>query len=102
MGRVGDVFWKRDGTQIPGISFADRVITDSLSIAQLQVVQKDFEVIELVIVKGAEYSERTIDEVKKTISNYLKIEPQFLITFVDSIPREASGKIRFIKNEMLI
>lgn len=102
LGRVGDVFWKRDGTRIPGISFADRVITDSLSIAQLQVVQKDFDVIELVIVKGAEYSERTIDEVKNNISNYLKFEPLFLITFVDSIPREASGKIRFIKNDMSI
>lgn len=100
LGRVGDVFQKRDGTRIPGISFADRVLTDSRSIAQLQVIQKDFEVIELVIVKGAEYSDHTIDELKKTISDYLKLEPQFIITLVDNIPREASGKIRFIKNEM--
>ncbi len=100
LGRVGDVFRKRDGTQIPGISFADRVITESRSISQLQVIQKDFEIIELVIVKGAEYDFKTIDELKATISSYLKLEPQFNITFVDSIPREASGKIRFIKNEM--
>lgn len=100
LGRVGDVFRKRDGTRIPGISFADRVLTDSRSIAHLQVIQKDFELFELVIVKGTEYSDLTIGELKTTISNYLKLELQFIITFVDSIPREASGKIRFIKNEM--
>ena len=100
LGRVGDVFLKRDGTRIPGISFADRVITDSRSIAQLQVIQKDYEIIELVVVRGSEYTDDTIEELKATISNYLKLEPKFIVSYVDNIPREVSGKIRFIKNEM--
>lgn len=100
VGRVGDVLRKRDGTLISGISFADRILTDSSSIEQLQVIQKDYELIELVVVKGRAFKESTIEEVKDTIARYFHSRPEFLISYVRDIPPEPSGKIRFVKCEI--
>jgi len=100
LGRHGDVFKKRDGTSIPGISFADRIITECRGIKQIQIVQTDYERFTLHIVKGTEYSDAAVEDVKKRINNYMHDEMSFEILIVNDIPREKSGKIRFCKCEI--
>lgn len=94
-GRVADVFRRRDGTMVPGISLADRVMTECSGIKEFQVIQDDFESFTLRVAKGEDFSTSAIEEFKARVRTYMGTELSFRIEFVESIPRERSGKIRF-------
>ncbi len=94
-GRVTDVFRKRDGTQIAGVSMTGRVVTDSRSVKALQIVQEDYERFTLRLVPGPEYGPDALAEIQHRIEGYLQEELEFTVEEVESIPREKSGKLRF-------
>ena len=99
-GRYVDTFKKRDGSSIPGVSFTNRIITSSEGIKELQIVQKDYEFFELNIVKGDNYSDDAVDQLKSSINRFMHAELEFSINFVREIALEKSGKIRFCKSDI--
>jgi phenylacetate-CoA ligase len=96
-GRLVDTFIKRDGTRIPGVAFTNRIIKNSTEIAELQIIQKEFELFELNIVKGAFFNSDTVETLKKGIDSFLQQNNEYIINFVDHLEHEKSGKIRFCK-----
>ena len=99
-GRITDTFKKRDGTLIPGVALTNRVIKEHGGIQKLQIIQKDFEIFELKIVKGEEFRQEDLDMLKERICRFLQSELVFQVTWVDDILPEKTGKIRFCKSEI--
>jgi phenylacetate-CoA ligase len=99
-GRVADVFRRRDGSAVPGISLADRIVEECHEIKEFQIVQDDFEKFTLNIVKGPSYSDQSLTDFQGRIEEYMGTGLQFTVNYLATIPREASGKIRFCKSNL--
>lgn len=99
-GRYVDTFKKRDGTFIPTVAFTGRVIKEHLGIEKLQIIQKDFEHLQLNIVKGEQYSDRALVNLEEELCQFMRERLSFDVRFVDKILPEKSGKILFCKSEV--
>lgn len=99
-GRLTDTFKKRDGTIIPGIALTNRVIKEHLGIQKLQIIQKDYDLFELKVVKGEKFRQEDIESLEESICRFMQAKLSFQIALVDDIAPEKSGKVRFCKCEM--
>jgi len=99
-GRYADTFKKRDGSYIPGVALTNRVIKDHHGIEKLQIIQRDYELYKLNIVKGSDYSEDAVERLKNNICDFIHERIEFEVNFVDDILPEKSGKILFCKSEI--
>lgn len=99
-GRYADTFKKRDGSYIPGVALTNRVIKEHHGIEKLQIVQRDYELYQLNIVKGSDYSEDEVERLKHNISNFIHDRIEFEVNIVNDILPEKSGKILFCKSEI--
>ena len=70
---------------------------ENAGIMQFQVVQPNKTKLDVYIVKGPTYSEATNRRLIDRIHEEVHPELNISISFVDSIKREASGKLRLIK-----
>lgn len=99
-GRYVDTFKKRDGTFIPTVAFTGRVIKEHLGIEKLQIIQKDFEHLQLNIMKGEQYSDRALANLEEELCQFMRERLSFDVRFVDEILPEKSGKMLFCKSEV--
>ena len=81
-----------DGRVIPAM-----VVTGGLpyvnGVKQFQVTQERIDRFSLKVVKGVGFSEETLEEVEKSLKRVLG-EVEIVLSLVDDIPREKSGKFR--------
>ena len=99
-GRYVDTFMKMDGSFIPGVAFTNRIISECKGIRELQIVQKNYKIFHLNIVKGEQYLEIDLEYLKQKISSFMHDNIDYEVSFVSKIPTEKSGKVRFCKSEM--
>jgi phenylacetate-coenzyme A ligase PaaK-like adenylate-forming protein len=99
-GRLVDTFKKRDGSFVPGVAFPNRIINECKGIRELQIVQKDYQIFHLNIVRGEHYTNQDLDEIKQKICVFMHDIIEFEVHYLDKIPLEKSGKIRFCKSEI--
>jgi phenylacetate-CoA ligase len=101
-GRTVDVFYRRDGSAIPGVAFTNRVITSCEGIEQLQIVQTGYEDFLLNIVKGPAFSEAVLQQLRENLEAFMRTPLRLGVNVVSEIPKEPSGKVRFCKCEMAV
>lgn len=99
-GRYVDSFKCRDGSIIPSVGLTCRIARDYREIPELQIVQKDFEIFELNIVRGKAYTDESLQKVKNQFNDFMHGTMVFSVNFLDKIPLEKSGKARFCKCEI--
>lgn len=108
-GRITDVFRKRDGSVVLPEYFIHvvGVVLNTGWIRKYQVVQEDFESIRVLIVPSEQtpdFEETYAGEVN-TIIDRIKLvmgrDTRVVITFVEDIPRTASGKYRYTISRIL-
>jgi phenylacetate-CoA ligase len=99
-GRVNDVLYRTDGNAISG-AIGPHAFKMVEGVEQFQIVQRRVGQIAIQIVRTAGYSpeveERKIEHVFR---QHLGSDAEIEIRYVDSIPRTAAGKARFIINEV--
>ena len=84
--------------QVPGGKIYSPIIWTILlrpfpEIAQFKVIQERKDLIRVQIVRGKNFSQETVDRVKKSINTVLGEDVYIEVEIVDKIPREA-GKVR--------
>jgi phenylacetate-CoA ligase len=97
VGRMADFLKRRDGSRVSGVSLVERTLTAIPGLAQMQLVQTALDHIELNLVRGPGYTDRStqqlIGELKEVFGEDLRVD----VNFLEQIPRETSGKYRFAK-----
>jgi phenylacetate-CoA ligase len=97
-GRITDFLRMPDGKLISGTSLT-LVVADMSEVRQAQFVQSCATEVQLRIVPGIGYGMHTVQELKRRLSLYLQDQVELAIQVVENIPREISGKYRFVKTE---
>ncbi|MRR55629.1 MAG: phenylacetate--CoA ligase family protein [Deltaproteobacteria bacterium] len=99
-GRLTDTFVLSDGKRVNGLIMAHSVMSNSTEIVERQIIQKTLTNFHVRFVRGPEFTASSL----RTFGDSLKrvLNPEISITFeqVSEIPRERSGKIRFVKCEI--
>ncbi len=98
-GRITDFLVLPDHTSISGPSLT-LVVADMPEVAQVQFVQRDPHSVVLRVVPGKNYGPDTRAELRRRMSLYLNGLVDLSLEEVASITSEASGKYRFVINEM--
>jgi phenylacetate-CoA ligase len=91
-GRVQSIIQGTDGHFVPGTFFAHALKEYDYAIKRFQVVQDEPGAIRFRVVKGARYSDDTLDEVKSLIREYLGSSLRIDVEFVDNIEMVRTGK----------
>lgn len=71
-------------------------------IAQFKVIQEKKDLIKVQIVMGRNFSQETIEQVKREIKNVLGEDINIEIEIVNEIPKEKSGKVRSVVSRVPI
>lgn len=107
-GRVGRIVASIDGRQedyviLPGgvrLGRLDHVFKDMINIREAQIYQPDVSRIVLRVARGEEFGEaderQLLREARERIGNSIAID----IEYLPSIPRMASGKLRFVVSDL--
>lgn len=96
-GRVEDTIKLADGGTIKRL---DHIFKDQINIAETQIIQKSYEMLEFRIVKGANYTEADEAVLYEDIRAYLSGRIDFRIVYVNAIPKGKNGKLKFIVSEI--
>jgi phenylacetate-CoA ligase len=94
-GRVADFIITPEGRCISGISLTDHFGASIPGVAQMQIVQKEVNLLTLNIVKGAEFDKNSLSTIQNLVRTFFGKNMKFDCNFVENIPQEASGKYRF-------
>jgi phenylacetate-CoA ligase len=78
----------------------DHVFKEQFEVAEAQILQRDQESIDILIVPRAGYTEASQRSVIKEIRSRLGSQIEIRIELVNSIPREPNGKFRAVKSEV--
>ena len=102
-GRIYDMFILPDGSQVYSHRFTtffyDHV--DKVRAFQVHQTKEDHAVVRLVTTESCVREELSAQLLQK-FREYTNNQVQFDIQFVESIPKEASGKYRFTKSDVLL
>ena len=102
-GRIYDMFILPDGSQVYSHRFTtffyDHV--DQVKAFQVHQTKEDRAVVRLVPTESCVREELSAELLQK-FRGYTKGQVQFDIQFVESIPKEVSGKYRFTKSDVLV
>lgn len=107
-GRPGDSFFEVDGriedyVLTPDgrlVGRMDHVFKEQLEVAEAQILQRDQDSLDVLIVPRANYTEASERSVVKEIRSRLGHEIDVRIELVNSIAREPNGKFRAVKSEV--
>jgi phenylacetate-CoA ligase len=97
-GRITDFLLMPDKRKISGPSLT-LVVGDMPDVRQVQFVQRGPAKITLRVVPGPGYGSDTVMELRRRLDPYLRGMAELTIVSVDEIPKESSGKYRFVKTE---
>jgi len=97
VGRIQDHFYSPDGTRHSGLMLAVHIVSDHhIIVGQIQVVQKTLTDFHVKLVRKPEPTQEVLNyiesQMRKIIGEKINIE----IELVDEIPKEKSGKVRFV------
>jgi phenylacetate-CoA ligase len=98
-GRITDFLRMPDGRIVSGPSLT-LVVGDMREIRQAQFVQPAPNQVRLKVVSGEGYNADTAKELHRRLYSYFRDQVQLSILQVDDIPKEPSGKYRFVKTEL--
>ena len=99
-GRLTDMILLPGGRKIAGVSLTNRVIKDFSEIAELQIIQKGLTDFHLLYVKGPTFCPTSLETQSRALCDLLGVQVFISFTEVSELPRERSGKIRFVKCEI--
>lgn len=94
IGRIADYLRKPDGSRVAGVSLVERTLTKIAGLAQMQLVQKSLERIEVRIVPAPSYSPRDEAELLAELREVFGTSVIDIVK-LERIPQERSGKYRF-------
>jgi len=100
-GRIADMIILSNGKKIPGVSLTNRIVKDFRDFKELQIIQKDYSIFNVKYVKGNKFNSTSLDKFLLTFREYLSSDLVVNFEEVFKILPEKSGKIRFVKNEIL-
>lgn len=95
IGRVADYLRKPDGSRVAGVSLVERTLTKIGGLAQMQLLQKSLDRIEVRIVPAASYSARDEEQLGGELREVFGPAVAIDIVKLERIPQERSGKYRF-------
>ena len=95
VGRMADFLLRRDGSRVAGISLIENTLTHFAGLDQMQIVQHAHDQFELVIVRGAGFSDQTATDLTAYFKGQFGEDISIRCTYVQSIQPEANGKYRF-------
>lgn len=91
-GRTQAIIIGTDGQYVPGTFFAHLLKGYGYAIKQFQIVQKKMDEIEMKIIKGRRFNQKTLQEILAQIRKYLGKDLKIKIQFVKTIPLGRTGK----------
>jgi len=95
VGRATDIFRLPDGSYVPGIALANRLIRVAPKLAKTQVVQETLHDFRFRYVPGPGFAAADFDRLRTQLAEYFPAEVRWEFEAVADIAREASGKTRF-------
>lgn len=99
--RESDFFIKRDGTLIFGAGIPIIELTGESGVKNIQIIQKDYEVFLVRIVKDRGFNENNLKGIQATLTKYLGNNIEINYEYVGKIDRsKTSGKYKFIVSEI--
>ncbi len=94
-GRVADFLVRKDGSKVAGISLIENTLTYFPGLDQMQIVQNDLDHLQINIVRGDEWNETVMTELKQYFISQFGSSVHFDFLFVNEISPEKNGKYRF-------
>ncbi|WP_165229486.1 phenylacetate--CoA ligase family protein [Aquisphaera insulae] len=94
-GREADFVSTIHGELISGISLTENFAMLVPGIAQLQIIQEEFDRFTFRIVKGDDFGPESLSRIAELVAQRFGQESKFDCEFVGMIPQEPSGKYRF-------
>jgi phenylacetate-CoA ligase len=94
-GRVADYVVTPRGELISGISLTENFAVMVPAVVQWQIVQEEIDRFLFRIVRGPDFSERTLEVIRGLVAERFGPEVGYECEFVQRIATEASGKYRF-------
>jgi phenylacetate-CoA ligase len=94
-GRTTDFLLAPDGRRVSGAALTIYLIANTPGVRQAQIVQDSHDTLRLRIVRGPEFTEGSTTFLKKKVAEFFGFEMALQFEFVESIPKEPSGKYRF-------
>jgi len=98
-GRSNDFVTLPSGKILPPILLG--IVLEKIEgIGQYKLVQEKIDTFDVQIVKGQNFKEATIEEVRNELREVLGKDTQISVSIVSEIPREKSGKVRPIESKV--
>lgn len=94
-GRTTDFIVTPDGRRVSGAALTIYLISNVSGIRQAQIIQDVLDHVTFKIVPGPEFKDSGLAALKQKVPDFFGKDMRFDITYVDSIPKEPSGKYRF-------
>ncbi len=97
-GRTTDAFINSAGQRVPGVAFTNRIVKDDSTVREMQIIQRAVGQFEVLVIPGMSWhGERSKQEIARKVGEFMQESTETIVSVVDSIPREPSGKVRFCK-----
>lgn len=102
VGRTVDVVYSSDGKPMHAtiFTYVAKDVFKTGIIKEFKVIQKKRELLIVQIAKGQNFEQKAIDNMIKRIKQILGEGMQVEVEYVDVIPREKSGKLRYFVSEI--
>ncbi len=100
LGRLSDNIYKPDGSKILGHVLGIAITFEGPTIGQTQVIQKSLTEFEVKITNKPEPTKEVLEFIEREMKLLIGQSINIKIEVVDEIPKEKSGKTRFIKCEI--
>jgi phenylacetate-CoA ligase len=94
-GRIADYVVTPDGKYISGISLTENFAMCLKGVKQLQIVQERIDHLVFRIVKGEEYTDAVLEDIRNLVRERFGEKMTHEVEITDSIQQERSGKYRF-------
>jgi len=94
-GRITDFLLAPDGRHVSGASLTIYLIANTPGVKQAQIIQDSLDSLRLRIVRGHDFTDDSIAFLRTKVPEFFGHDIKVECEFVDSIPKESSGKYRF-------
>jgi len=94
-GRIADYVITSTGDYISGISLTENFAVKIPGVAQIQIVQEEVSRFTFNIVRGYDFSEKSLSVLSELVEQNFGTGTQYSIIYMEKIPHEPSGKYRF-------
>jgi phenylacetate-CoA ligase len=98
-GREQDFVRLRQGTMV-GAAAMSLIFADSPHVVEAQFVQREVGMVEIRVVKGAGFGPEDESAMRKQLTRRFGSLGDYQITYVDTLPRTANGKLRLVISDL--